>query len=290
MLWPEAHFIGATSLEFSLLNSNDQKTPFLTVYNWNNDIDETILSWPTKVSESAIEQKQGLGLVIPAATPRGDYWLQVKATAANGEEKIVKVKLRIENAFGDIVKAKEKNRDMEIGHGDFWKNHSATYNNTCHDYSTAEGTSIYAPVDGTLTFKQAYRVYDSVKYLTSYGNHVEIESADGRFKMIFCHLKEFVGCEQALDVPDPSYTKQESGSTGKFVSDPITVTAGQLIAKSGETGYAIGAHIHIEIHYCDDKGNWVYLYPCEFLNYGRVVLAPTLQNLNNDPSRIRSKP
>ena len=52
-------------------------------------------------------------------------------------------------------------------------------------------TPVYAIANGKVTYKQAYRTYGGVKYLTSYGNYIEFVSSDKKYSAKYCHLSKF---------------------------------------------------------------------------------------------------
>lgn len=57
-----------------------------------------------------------------------------------------------------------------------------------HDINrgVSSSTPVYAIADGTVTYKQAYRVYNGVKKLTSYGNFIEFRSSDNTYTAKYC--------------------------------------------------------------------------------------------------------
>ncbi len=67
-----------------------------------------------------------------------------------------------------------------------------------HDINrgVSSATPVYAIADGTVTYKQAYRVYNGVKKLTSYGNFIEF--TNGTYTAKYCHLSRFAGSGQIL--------------------------------------------------------------------------------------------
>lgn len=88
------------------------------------------------------------------------------------------------------------------------------------DIGCPEGTPLYAPIGGTVTFAQG--IYRDGK-LASYGNCVKIKSDDGKYLVILGHCSKLV------------------------VKAGETVTQGQLVAYSGSTGNSSGPHCHFEV-------------------------------------------
>lgn len=113
------------------------------------------------------------------------------------------------------------------------------------DYKTGGEVPVYAPANGTVVYKQAYRNTSSGKKLSSYGNFIEFTSADGVYKVKCCHLSSFVG---ATPTVTRSLSYPCSGSDSTIKRGTKTVTQGQIIGYSGMTGNASGHHLHIEVY------------------------------------------
>lgn len=97
-----------------------------------------------------------------------------------------------------------------------WRTHPITEKKAFHDgvdLACAEGTPIYAAMDGCVVY---------TLYSTSGGNMVRLRHADG-VETVYCHMQ---------------YT---------FVRDGEQVTAGQLIGTAGSTGNATGPHLHFSL-------------------------------------------
>lgn len=105
-------------------------------------------------------------------------------------------------------------------------------------------TPVYAIADGTVTYKQAYRVYSGTKYLTSYGNFIEFKSSSGGYSAKYCHLNQFVGTNQIIS---SSRTKRIGGSNGTYNLGSRSVRKGEIIGYIGTTGNSSGIHLHFEL-------------------------------------------
>lgn len=106
------------------------------------------------------------------------------------------------------------------------------------------GTPVYAIADGVVTYKQAYRTYAGIKFLTSYGNFIKFRSSNGGYTAKYCHLNKFAGANQVIS---SSRTICRSGSTGVYVCGSRSVRKGEVIGYIGKTGNASGVHLHFEL-------------------------------------------
>lgn len=82
------------------------------------------------------------------------------------------------------------------------------------DFKVSVGTPVYAPADGTVKFAGFMRG----------GGYVVILNHKGGYSTVYMHLSKF------------------------DVKKGQKVRMGQVIAKSGNTGYSTGAHLHYELH------------------------------------------
>lgn len=102
-----------------------------------------------------------------------------------------------------------------------------------HDINKNVSTStpVYAIADGTVEYKEAFRIENGKKYYKSYGKYIEFTSADNQYKAKYCHLSRFVG--------------QQQGAR--------KVNKGDIIGYIGQTGKATGVHLHFELFRWDWK-------------------------------------
>ena len=89
------------------------------------------------------------------------------------------------------------------------------------DFGCPEGTSIYSVFPGTVTRTG----YDQ----QGYGNYVRVTTSFGR--IIYAHLREYV------------------------ININKKVIMGQMIGRSGNTGYSSGPHLHLEMRKNGEEGN-----------------------------------
>jgi GH24 family phage-related lysozyme (muramidase) len=125
------------------------------------------------------------------------------------------------------------------------------------DYEAKNGTPIFAPADGTITY-EIIKISKDHKHLKagdpiSYGNLVIFTS--GEYRIRIGHLSEFSLWEEALPNKSTRNSSDETSSLNdippKFVerkeSGSISVKKGDPIGKTGTAGNANGAHMHIEV-------------------------------------------
>ncbi len=103
-----------------------------------------------------------------------------------------------------------------------WPNYSSGSYHGGIDFPVPVGTSVYSTCDG--------EVVDIQSLTTSYGKHIKIKAKvnGSTVYMRYCHLNSF------------------------NVSVGDKVKAGQLIAKSGNTGNSTGPHLHYEVRNSND--------------------------------------
>jgi len=97
------------------------------------------------------------------------------------------------------------------------------------DVGMPEGTELYAPISGIVSPHIDQKGLDG-----GYGRYLILEGATdqgSRVRFIFAHLSEVL-------------------ADGRVI-------AGNLIAKSGNTGSSTGAHLHLQLEMYKDNYGWV---------------------------------
>ena len=124
---------------------------------------------------------------------------------------------------------------------------TVTTNGQRCDYVAPMNTPVYAPADGSVSFRQTFNTINGVRTLTSYGNSIQFRSSCGRYTMVLAHLNSFNGV--TLEIPSSRTARQSANSgTSTFTITSRTVRQGDLIGYSGTTGNSTGAHLHLEIY------------------------------------------
>ncbi len=129
--------------------------------------------------------------------------------------------------------------------GSITRSSSVKTNGIYCDYRTGGSVGVYAPANGTVVYKQAYRNRSGGRMLSSYGNYIEFTSSDGVYKIKCCHLSSFNGVGTSVKT---SLSYPCSGSDGTVTLATRTVKQGELLGYSGMTGNASGHHLHLEVY------------------------------------------
>lgn len=103
------------------------------------------------------------------------------------------------------------------------------------DMAATIGTPIYAPADGTVTFAGRIPLRQSVAWWR-YGNLVAIQHGDS-LMTLYGH------CEEVLLYDERKRLKK-------------TVKRGEVIATVGNTGWSTNPHLHYEVRWRDEEGEW----------------------------------
>lgn len=130
-----------------------------------------------------------------------------------------------------------------------------------------EGKHIYAIADGYVS-----RV---TRGLYGFGNAVYVTHPTGQTS-VYCHLQRFSPRITRL-LRRWQYRHESSVADARFTPLDCPVSAGQLIALSGNTGHSTGPHLHLEVH---DTRTWHMLDPLDFIgSYVSDTVAPRLHGL-----------
>lgn len=130
-----------------------------------------------------------------------------------------------------------------------------------------EGKHIYSIADGYVS-----RV---TRGLYGFGNAVYVTHPTGQTS-VYCHLQRFSSRITRL-LRRWQYQHKSSVADARFAPLDCPVSAGQLIALSGNTGHSTGPHLHLEVH---DTRTWHMLDPLDFIGaYVSDTVAPRLHGL-----------
>ncbi len=174
-----------------------------------------IIQWFTK-NKNVATVSNGTVKAVKAGTTT------ITAKAFNGQTATVSVTVK-STGLGSPVPANckfsQRTRDNGV----------LIYHDINKNVSTS--TPVYAIADGTVVYKEAFRIENGKKYYQSYGKFIEFASADNEYKAKYCHLSRFVG-------------EQQGGRK---------VKKGDIIGYIGQTGKATGVHLHFELFRWDWK-------------------------------------
>lgn len=111
-----------------------------------------------------------------------------------------------------------------------------------HDLGADCGTPLYAPADGTAT----YKTITKNGKVASYGNVIYIKTTDG-YEIRLGHLQSFEAykVKYGTGANYPSSCKNGSCSTHTYGSKKVK--EGELLGYTGTSGNSTGCHLHIEL-------------------------------------------